>query len=139
MREVTRPRLIQMLSVEDPSGNITIAETGDFLPFELRRTYFLHGLSETSERGHHAHIEQQEIIVAASGSFQVTVEDQSGLRRPFKLDDPTVGLYLPGMLWRELDCFTGGAICLVLCSHAYAESDYIRDYSSFRNYGSEFR
>ncbi len=137
MRTLASARLIQLPTIDDPSGNVTIAETGDSLPFELRRTYFLHGLSESSQRGRHAHIEHEELIVAASGSFQVTVEDVSGRRRPFKLTDPRVGLYLPSMLWRELDCFTKGAICLVFCSHPFDESDYIRDYEAFRAYGSE--
>ena len=132
-----RARLIDLPTVEDPSGSITIAETGDSLPFALQRTYFLHGLSESSQRGRHAHIEHQEIIVAASGAFEVGVEDQSGQRSLFKLTDPRVGLYVPSMLWRELDGFTPGAICLVFCSHVYAESDYIRDYDAYRSFGGE--
>ncbi|MBW2713013.1 MAG: FdtA/QdtA family cupin domain-containing protein [Deltaproteobacteria bacterium] len=130
-------RLIDLPTSKADTGNVTIAESGASLPFELRRTYFLHGLTEASERGFHAHKEHQEIIVAASGSFQVTVEDLSGERRPFKMTDPTVGLYLPKMLWRELDCFTKGAICLVFCSHPYAESDYIRNYEAFQSLRQE--
>jgi len=135
MGNLASARMIHLPTVEDPTGNVTIAETGNFLPFQLQRTYFIHGLDETSRRGYHAHMEHHEIIVAASGSFQVSVEDGRGQRRPFKLADPTVGLYLPSMLWRELSCFTKGAVCLVFCSHAYAESDYIRDYEAFRRFG----
>ena len=117
----------------DRKGNITVVENKEDIPFEVRRTYYLYDVPGGESRGGHAHRELSQLIIAASGSFTVTLDDGKG-KRTFVLNRPYQGLYIVPGIWRTLDDFSTGAVCLVLASHGYDEADYIRDYDEFIKY-----
>lgn len=120
----------------DRKGNITVVENNDTVPFEVKRAYYLYDVPAGESRGGHAHKELQQLIVAASGSFTVTLDD-GGVKRTFLLNRPYQGLLVVPGIWRTLDDFSSGAVCLVLASHGYDEEDYIRDYTEFINYKND--
>lgn len=122
----------------DRKGNISVVENNEIVPFEVKRTYYLYDVPGGESRGGHAHKELSQLIVAASGSFSVTLDD-GNVRRTFLLNRPYQGLYVVPGIWRTLDDFSSGAVCLVLASHKYDEADYIRDYNEFLNYKGCFR
>ena len=124
VREIELPR------IHDPRGDLTFIEGGEHVPFQIARVYYLYNVPVDSERGGHAHKELQQILFALSGSFRVTVDDGT-TRQEFWLRDPRKGLLISRMIWREMDAFSQGAVCMVLASHRYDEGDYIREYSSF--------
>lgn len=111
-------------------GNITVVENGTTVPFDIKRTYYLYDVPGGESRGGHAHKELYQLIVAASGSFTVTLDDGS-VKRTFLLNRPYQALLVVPGIWRELDDFSSGSVCLVLASHLYDEADYIRDYDEF--------
>lgn len=117
----------------DRRGHITVVENHKQVPFKVQRVYYLYDVPSGKDRGGHAHKELQQLIVAASGSFDVVVDDGTN-KKTFSLNRPNKGLYFPSGLWREINNFSSGAICLVLASIKYEESDYIRDYNKFLNY-----
>ena len=117
----------------DRKGNITVVENKEDIPFEVRRTYYLYDVPGGESRGGHAHRELSQLIIAASGSFTVTLDDGK-VKRTFVLNRPYQGLYIGPGIWRTLDDFSTGAVCLVLASHGYDEADYIRDYDEFIRY-----
>lgn len=117
----------------DRKGNITVVENNQDVPFEVRRTYYLYDVPGGESRGAHAHKELSQLIIAASGSFTVTLDD-GNVKRTFLLNRPYQGLYVVPGIWRTLDDFSSGAVCLVLASHGYDEADYIRDYDDFIKY-----
>ena len=100
------------------------------IPFKIQRVYYLYDVPGGESRGGHAHKDLQQVIVAASGSFDLIVDDGK-IKRTFHLSRPYLGVYMPSGIWRELDNFSSGAICLVLASHLYDETDYIRDHEEF--------
>lgn len=114
-------------------GNITVVENGVTIPFDIKRTYYLYDVPGGESRGGHAHKELRQLIVAASGSFSVTIDD-GRVKRTFLLNRPYQGLLIVPGIWRTLDDFSSGAVCLVLASHPYDEGDYIRDYNEFLEY-----
>ena len=114
-------------------GNISVIENGTTVPFDVRRVYYLYDVPGGESRGGHAHIELQQFIVAASGSFDVTIDDGS-LKRTFTINRPYQGLLIVPGIWREIDNFSSGSVCLVLASSGYSEEDYIRDYDEFKEY-----
>ncbi len=111
-------------------GNISVVENGKTVPFEVKRVYYLYDVPGGESRGGHAHRELQQFIVAASGSFDVTGE----LKRTFTINRPYRGLLVVPGIWRELDNFSSGSVCLVLASSEYSADDYIRDYNEFKDY-----
>lgn len=111
-------------------GNITVVENGITIPFDIQRTYYLYDVPGGESRGGHAHKELYQLIVAASGSFTVTLDDGS-VKRTFLLNRPYQALLVVPGIWRELDDFSSGSVCLVLASHPYDETDYIRNYDEF--------
>jgi len=123
--------LLKIPVVEDLSGNLAFIQNG-VLPFEFKRVYYLFDVPSSAFRGGHSHIEQHEVLIALSGSFEVTVNDGKS-KKSFLLNKPNVGLHLPKGIWRELENFSSGAICLVLASDIFEETDYIRDYETFLN------
>ena len=117
----------------DRKGNITVVENGRDVPFEVRRTYYLYDVPGGESRGAHAYRELSQLIIAASGSFSVTLDDGK-IKRTFILNRPYQGLYVVPGIWRTLDDFSSGAVCLVLASHPYDTEDYIRGYEEFVKY-----
>jgi dTDP-4-dehydrorhamnose 3,5-epimerase-like enzyme len=111
-------------------GNITTVYNNEHIPFEIKRVYYLYDVPSGSERGVHAHKELKQLFVAASGSFDVIIDDGKN-KKTFPLNRPNFGLYVPPMMWREITNFSGGGICLVLASLLYDEEDYYRDYKEF--------
>jgi mannose-6-phosphate isomerase-like protein (cupin superfamily) len=122
-------QLLKIPVVEDVRGNLGIIQS-DFLPFEFKRVYYLFDVPSTAFRGGHSHISQQEVLIALSGSFEVTVNDGIEKKR-YLLNKPNVGLLIPTGIWRELENFSSGAVCLVLASDDFLEEDYIRDFDEF--------
>ena len=117
----------------DRKGNISVVENGRDVPFNVKRTYYLYDVPGGESRGGHAHKELRQLIIAASGSFTVTLDD-GHVKRTFTLNRPYQGLYVVPGIWRTLDDFSSGAVCLVLASEKYDASDYIRDYQEFLKY-----
>lgn len=114
----------------DRNGNLTVVENGETLPFDVKRVYYIYDVPGGESRGAHAHRELEQLIVAASGSFTVTLDDGNS-KRSFFLNRPYQGLYVKPGLWRDLVDFSSGAVAMVLASDVYKKEDYIRDYSEF--------
>lgn len=114
----------------DRKGNLTVVENGQTLPFDVKRVYYLYDVPGGENRGAHAHKELSQLIIAASGSFTVTLDD-GNCKRTFFLNRPYQGLYVKPGMWRDLEDFSSGAVCMVLASDVYLAEDYIRDYSEF--------
>ena len=123
-------KLISLPRIQDPRGNLTFIEGGSHVDFEIRRVYYLYDVPGGSERGGHAHKELRQLIIAMSGSFDVLLDDGDERKR-FHLNRSYVGLYVCPMIWRQLDNFSSGSVCMVLASNRYDESDYYRDYDQF--------
>lgn len=117
----------------DRKGNLTVVENGQTLPFDVKRVYYLYDVPGGENRGAHAHKELSQLIIAASGSFTVTLDDGK-CKRSFFLNRPYQGLYVKPGMWRDLEDFSSGAVCMVLASDVYLASDYIRDYQEFINF-----
>lgn len=111
-------------------GNLTVVENGKTLPFDVKRVYYLYDVPGGESRGAHAHRDLEQFIVAASGSFRVTLDD-GNCKRSFVLNRPYQGLYVKPGMWRDLDDFSSGAVCMVMASEVYTAEDYIRDYDEF--------
>lgn len=114
-------------------GNITVVSNGAEIPFDVNRVYYLYDVPGGESRGGHAHYKLQQLIVSASGSFDVVVDD-GNIKRTFTLNHPNQGLLIVPGLWRELHNFSSGSVCLVLASEKYDEADYIRNYDEFIQY-----
>lgn len=117
----------------DRKGNLTVVENGETLPFDVKRVYYLYDVPGGESRGAHAHKDLEQLIVAASGSFTVTLDDGKN-KRSFFLNRPYQGLYVKPGLWRDLVDFSSGAVAMVLASDVYKQDDYIRDYNEFIEY-----
>lgn len=114
----------------DRKGNLTVVENRETLPFDVKRVYYLYDVPGGESRGAHAHRKLEQLIVAASGSFKVTLDDGRS-KRSFFLNRPYQGLYVKPGLWRDLEDFSSGAVCMVLASEVYQKEDYIRNYDEF--------
>ena len=117
----------------DRKGNITVIENGITVPFDVKRVYYLYDIPGGEARGGHAHKELQQLIIAASGSFDITLDDEN-VKQTYSLNRSYTGLLVVSGIWRELDNFSGGSVCLVMASMMYDETDYIRDYNDFIEY-----
>jgi dTDP-4-dehydrorhamnose 3,5-epimerase-like enzyme len=127
---VDQCRIIQLPRFQDPRGSLTFVESNQQIPFEIRRVYYLYDVPGGSERGGHAHKELQQLIIAMSGSFDVMLDDGNEKKR-LHLNRCYKGLYVCPMIWRELNNFSSGSVCMVLASNKYDEQDYYRDYAEF--------
>ena len=125
--------VIELPRIENAKGNITPVHSGINLPFEIARIFYLYDIPGGEARGAHAHRECHQFLVAASGSFEVVLDDGYN-KRTVTLHRPYHGLHIPPGIWAAEQGFSSGSICLVLTSHIYDEADYIRDYASFINY-----
>ena len=117
----------------DRKGNLSVVENGQMLPFDVKRVYYLYDVPGGENRGSHAHKELSQLIIAASGSFTVTLDDGK-CKRSFFLNRPYQGLYVKPGMWRDLEDFSSGAVCMVLASDVYLKEDYIRDYQEFLDF-----
>lgn len=124
------PQIIDIPIVHDQRGNLSVVEGGDLVPFDIKRLYYLYDVPGGATRGGHAHKNLRQLIIAASGSFDVVL-DNGKTRQKFSLNRSYKGLYIPTMIWREIENFSSGAVCMVLASEHYDESDYIYDYNEF--------
>ena len=129
--------IIDLSKVHTESGNITVVENGDNLPFDVKRIYYLYDVPSGEVRGGHAHYKLEQYIIAASGSFDVILDDGLNKKRD-SLNRPNLALHIVPGLWRELDNFSSGSISMVLASHEYDENDYIRDYNQFKREKVEY-
>ncbi len=123
-------KIVDLPKIADPRGNLTFIEGGRHVPFDIQRVYYLYDVPGGAERGGHAHKGLHQLIVAMSGSFDVVLDDGREKKR-YHLNRSYHGLYVCPMIWRELDNFSSGSVCMVLASNRYDESDYYRDYSKF--------
>jgi dTDP-4-dehydrorhamnose 3,5-epimerase-like enzyme len=123
-------QVLPLPKVNDPRGNLTFIEAGTHVPFEIKRVYYLYDVPGGAERGGHAHKDLYQLIIAMSGSFDVLLDDGREKKR-VHLNRSYNGLYVCPMIWRELDNFSSGSVCMVLASNHYDESDYYRDYPMY--------
>ena len=122
--------VIDVSKIHNEAGNITVVENNSNIPFEVKRVYYLYDVPGGETRGGHAHYELEQFVVAASGSFDVLLDDGKNKKR-ISLNRPNLALHIVPGLWRSLDNFSSGSICMVLASHRYIEEDYVRDYDEF--------
>ena len=123
-------KIIELPKITDPRGNLSFVEGGRHIPFDIQRVYYTYDVPGGAERGGHGHKGLQQLIIAMSGSFDVVLDDGFEKKR-FHLNRSYFGLYVCPMIWRELDNFSSGAVCMVLASNLYDEEDYYRDYDQF--------
>lgn len=129
MSKISDIKLINLPVVDDARGNLAFIQEG-IIPFSFKRVYYLFDVPSSAYRGGHSHIQQQELLIALSGSFEVIVDDGID-KKSFLLNKPNMGLHIPVGIWRELGNFSSGSVCLVLNSDLFLEEDYIRDYHDF--------
>jgi hypothetical protein len=122
--------LITLPRIYNPAGNITFVENGLNIPFAVKRIYYLYDVPGGESRAAHGHKELQQFIIAASGSFDITIDDGTN-KKKMQLNRPYIGLHIKPGIWRDLSNFSSGSICLVLASEKYLEADYIRNYNDF--------
>lgn len=127
---INRCKIINLPKISDPRGNLSFIEGGKHIPFDIARVYYLYDVPGGSDRGSHAHKNLHQFIVAMSGSFDVILDDGHE-KKCFHMNRSYNGLYVCPMMWRELDNFSSGAVCMVLASEYYDETDYIRGYEQF--------
>lgn len=125
-------KLIDLPKIAEPRGNLTFIEGGRHVPFDIKRVYYLYDVPGGAEPGGHAHKGLHQLIVAMSGSFDIVLDDGRQKKR-IHLNRSYYGLYVCPMIWREMDNFSSGAVCLVLASNLYEEADYYRNYQEFLN------
>ena len=127
-----KPRIIDLPKIEDPRGNLSVIESGQHIPFEIKRTYLIFDVPGGQERGGHAYGRQVEFIVSLSGSFDVHIDDGE-TKETFSLNRSYYGLLVPAMIWRSMNNFSTNALCLALSSTKFDEGDYRRDYDDFKH------
>ena len=130
MRTIDNCRIIDLPKISNRRGNITPVEGGNHIPFDIERVYYLYDVPGGSVRGGHAHKQLQQLVISVMGAFDVILDD-GYKKKTVRLDRAYFGLYIPNMIWRELENFSSGGICLVLASLPYDESDYLREYEDF--------
>ena len=132
MTTIDDTRMIDIPKIHNKRGNLAVVEQGT-IPFAIKRVYYLYDVPSHAERGGHAHKEEQKLLVALSGSFEVVLKD--GIHeRTVTLNKPNSGLYIPAGIWREIQNFSSGSVCLAIASTQFDEQDYIRDYDDFKSF-----
>lgn len=129
MSTIQNCKILSIPKIEDPRGNLSVIEN-NVIPFEIKRVYYLYDVPSGAERGGHSHKEQQEFLVALSGSFDVILNDGKQ-EKTITLNKPFEGLLITNEIWRELKNFSSGAVCLVVASDVFSEDDYIREFQDF--------
>ncbi len=133
--ELAEPHIIDLPRFPDRRGNLSFIEQGQHIPFDIARTYWVYDVPGGEKRGGHAYRQNQELIVALSGSFDVVLTNTNGERRVWHMNRSYYGLYVPNGWWRELENFSTNSLALILASTPYDEADYIRDFDQFRKGG----
>jgi hypothetical protein len=123
-------KIIDLPKINDSRGNLTFVEGGRHVPFDIKRVYYLYDVPGGAERGGHAHKALHQLIIAMSGSFDIHLDDGYE-KKTIHMNRSYYGLYVCPMIWREIDNFSSGAVCMVLASNYFEEDDYYRDYSKF--------
>lgn len=123
-------RIIELPKISNPQGNLTFVESDNQIPFDIKRVYYVYDVPGGAERGGHAHKELHQLIIAMSGSFDITLDDGKN-KKKFHLSRSYYGLYVCPMIWREMDNFSSNSVLMVLASNKYSEEDYYRDYDEF--------
>lgn len=132
MNTIDDCRVIELKKISDPRGNLSVVQQYADIPCEIKRVYFLYDVPGGESRADHAHKSMQQLLIAMSGSFDVTVDDGKKSKK-YHLNRAYYGLYIPPMIWRGIDNFSSGAVCLAIVNTEYNAEDYIRDYSEFKN------
>jgi hypothetical protein len=127
---IDKCRIITLPKISDIRGNLSVIESGNHIPFEIQRVYYLYDVPGGSHRGGHAHKKLEQLIIAMSGSFDILLNDGTNEIR-YHLNRSYIGLYIPQMVWREMDNFSSGAVCMAVASDKYSESDYYRNFDEF--------
>lgn len=122
--------IIEFPIIHDPRGNLTFVEGERHIPFDIKRVYYLYDVPGGAQRGGHAHRNLHQVVIAMSGSFDIVLDDGTNKQR-HHLNRSYYGLYIAPMMWREIDNFSSGSVCMVLASDIYDEADYFRDYQEF--------
>jgi len=130
--KLSKCQIYDLPRINDPRGNLTFVEANRHIPFDIRRVYYLYDVPGGAERGGHAHKALHQLIIAMSGSFDIHLDDGYA-KKTIHLNRSYNGLYVCPMIWREIDNFSSGAVCMVLASDYYDENDYYRDYALFIN------
>lgn len=130
MSNINLCQIIGLPKIAEPRGNLTFVEGNNHIPFDIKRVYYLYDVPGGAERGGHGHKALHQLIIAMSGSFDVVLDDGYEQRR-FHLNRSYQGLYICPMIWRKLDNFSSGSVCMVLASNKYDEDDYYRDYNEY--------
>ena len=131
-----KAKIIQLPKIKDPRGNLSFLESGKHIPFEIKRSYWIYDVPGGEIRGGHAFIEQQELIIALSGSLDIIVSDGNEEKK-FSLNRSYYGLYVPSGLWRHMENFSTNTLALVVSSTSFNENDYIRDFDEFKKVKNE--
>lgn len=130
MTKINECNLLRLKSVLEPRGNLTFIEGDLDIPFQIKRIYYVYGVPRNGSRGGHAHRDLEQLMIALSGSFNIAVDDGKE-KKVITLSSPSLGLYIPKMIWSEMSDFSDSAVFLVLASDHYNESEYIRNYDEF--------
>ena len=136
MSKINQVKWIKVPKINDPRGNLAVIEK-DTIPFPIKRVYYLFDVPSDASRGGHAHKELIQVLIALSGSFDVIVDDGKNRQR-LTLNKPDRALLIPNNIWREIENFSSGAVCLSIVSAEFEESDYIRDFEEFKKYLTTF-
>jgi len=131
--KIANCKLVSIPSFRDSSGQLNVIESNNNIPFAIERIYYLHNVPKNTKRGVHAHKKLEQLIIAISGSFDITIDDGKN-RKIIHMDNPEIGLYVCPKIWREIDNFSKGAVLMVLASTSYDENDYIHNYNEFIQY-----
>ncbi|MEK9781000.1 MAG: FdtA/QdtA family cupin domain-containing protein [Gammaproteobacteria bacterium] len=129
---INKCNILDIPMINDDRGNLSFIQNPEHIPFEIARIYYLYNVPSNKNRGSHAHKKLSQLIIAISGSFDVTINDGIN-KKKIRLNDASKGLYICPMIWRDLNNFTEDAVCMVLASHKYDQDDYIHDFNSFLN------
>lgn len=130
MNDINIPKIIELPKINDPRGNLSFFENNNQIPFEIKRAYWIYDVPGGEKRGGHAFKTSSEFIVSLSGSFDIIVDDGNG-KKTFSLNRSYYGLFIPNMVWREMNNFSTNSLALIVSSTNFSESDYIRDYNDF--------
>ena len=126
-------KIIDLPKISDVRGNLTFIESNKHIPFDIKRVYYIYDIPGGESRGGHAHKKLQQFLIAMSGSFEIILDDGRA-KKSFYLNRAYYGLYIPRLIWRDIQNFSSGAVCMCLASDYYDEKDYIRDYNEFKKY-----